>query len=104
MPQNNMSMMPQNNNFYNPANTPEYVKYEEEILPLDAPLTVIGTACMEMGKPKMTSKTKQKLVISTKSLDNMMTELNDSIKSSDKMWKVTGIIGIVLLVLGIFFS
>ncbi len=92
---NNMSM----NNMNGPR--PEMIKYSEEIMGLDRNLTVIGTVCDNMGDFRLRGTSKNKLIISTKSADDMLADTKKDIKTSGIVAIAAGAIGLVLLIIGL---
>ena len=84
--------------------TPDTIHYTEEIIGLDRRLTVVGTVCDKMGNLQIESTSKNKVIVSTKSAEDMATDAQNSLKSGNTMFKICGPIGIVCLILGIILA
>ncbi len=85
------------------GNMPELIKYTEEIIGLDRNITVVGTVCDSMGEFRLRNAGKSKVIISTKSADDMLAETKKSVKTKGFMLIGGGVglvIGIVLAILG----
>lgn len=80
---------------------PESVKYVEEVIGLDRTVTVVGTICDAMGDLCVRGTSKNKVIVSTKSADDMVADTKDSIKSAKLCMNICGILGVVLLIIGI---
>ncbi len=81
--------------------TPDTIHYTEEVIGLDRRLTVVGTVCDKMGNLQIESTSKHKVIVSTKSADDMATDAQNDLKTGNIMMKICGPVGIVLLILGI---
>ncbi len=76
-------------------NHPERIKYIEEIIGLDRNLTVVGTVCDAMGEFRLRTVQKTKVIISTKSADDMLAETKKNLKTKNMM-AIGGAVGLVI--------
>ena len=81
--------------------TPDTIHYTEEVIGLDRRLTVVGTVCDKMGNLQIESTSKHKVIVSTKSADDMAVDAKKELKSGNLMLMICAPLGIILLVLGI---
>ena len=84
-------------------NNPSVIKYVEEIVGLDRNVTVVGTVCDNMGDFRIRSVAKSKVIVSTKSAEEMLTDAQSSIKTNNGMAIGGGVglvIGIIMALLG----
>ena len=80
---------------------PETIKYEEEIIGLDRPLTVVGNLCDKMGNLLIEKNGKSRVLISTKSHEELIHEAQASMKKLLIATVVCGILGVVITILGL---
>ena len=81
--------------------TPDTIHYTEEVIGLDRRLTVVGTVCDKMGNLQIESTSKHKVIVSTKSADDMAVDAKKELKSGNLMLMICAPLGVILLVLGI---
>ena len=81
--------------------TPDTIHYTEEIIGLDRRLTVVGTVCDKMGNLQIESTSKHKVIVSTKSADDMAVDAKKDLKSGNLMLTICAPLGVILLVFGI---
>ena len=82
-------------------NRPESVKYIEEVIGMDRNITVVGAVTDNMGNLRIASVTKNKVIISTKSADELVANAQSSIKNKGIAMIACGVIGLVCILLGI---
>lgn len=81
--------------------SPDTIHYTEEVIGLDRRVTVIGTVCDKMGDLRIESTNDHKVIVSTKSVDDMVKDAEET-KSSAKLWRVISIIiAIICIILGL---
>lgn len=83
------------------ASRPESLHYEEYIIGLDRRITVVGTLCDKMGDLLIEQHNNSKVLVSTKSHDEMILDTKKSIKTKSIIAAVCGVIGIVLIIVGV---
>ena len=80
---------------------PQTIHYEEKIIGLDRKLTVVGTLCDKMGELLIEKSGKTKVIVSTKSPDEMLAETESAMKRQRIIMIACGAIGLILLIVGI---
>ena len=80
---------------------PESLHYEEFIIGLDRRITVVGTLCDKMGYLLIEQNKGSKVLVSTKSHDEMILDTKKSIKIKTIVAAACGVAGIVLLIVGL---
>ena len=85
----------------NANQSPQTIHYQEKIIGLDRKLTVVGTLCDKMGELLIEKNGKTKVIVSTKSPDEMLAETESTMKTQRIIMAACGAIGLVLLIIGI---
>ena len=80
---------------------PVTIKYEEEIIGFDRPLTVVGTLTDKMGEFLIQKDGKNAMIVSTKSQDDMIAERKASLKTQLIVAAVCGALGLICLIIGL---
>ena len=98
----NFSLNLSNRNYSSSPTEPETIKYEEEIMGFDRPLTVIGTLTDKMGDFVIEKCGKNSMIVSTKSQDDMIAERKSALKTQLIIAAVCGGLGLIFLIIGLF--
>ncbi len=80
---------------------PESIKYSEEIIGLNRRLTVVGNVCDKMGELCIQKNGKTKVIISTKSADEMVADSKKAVRNKGIGAMVCGGLGILAIIIGI---
>lgn len=79
---------------------PQTIKYEEKIIGLDRKVTVVGTLCDKMGDLMIQKNGKTKVIVSTKSPEEMVLAVKGQMKTQLIVAIACGAIGLILCIIG----
>lgn len=80
---------------------PETIHYEEQIIGLDRPLTVVGCLCDKMGDLMIENHEGSHVLVSTKSHEEMIKDTKDTLQTQKIIAIGCGIAGLVAIIIGL---
>ena len=79
---------------------PETVKYTEEVIAMSRPLTVVGNVCVKMGELCLQNNGKTKVIISTKSADEMVADAKKGIRNKAIGFVIIAVLALICFIAG----